>query len=153
MKTARFVGLVVLLASLVTIRFAQIVIGADGWATHRGNNQRTGVTDNSRQSAVKMLLGWTYPFLPFSGETRQPQLRPPKIVDNDDPAHASELDRHLDCARLMRTPCAMRGKKTETPLSRIAMLPGCAGDPTPSLHGKVDLPKQAFTKCSCMCRR
>jgi outer membrane protein assembly factor BamB len=84
MKTARFVVLVAVLASLVAILFAQ-VDPDNSWATHRGNNPRTGVTDNARRSAVKMLLGWTYPFLPFPGETRQPQLRPPKIVDNDDP--------------------------------------------------------------------
>jgi hypothetical protein len=55
----------------------------DSWATHRGSNVRTGVTTNSRDSTVKMLLGWTYPFLPFDDETRQPQLTSPKVVDND----------------------------------------------------------------------
>ena len=59
-------------------------VAQDSWATHRGSNQRTGVTTNSRDSAVKMLLGWTYPFLPLSGETRQPQLHAPVVVDNDD---------------------------------------------------------------------
>jgi outer membrane protein assembly factor BamB len=85
MKTARFVGFVVVLASLVAIQLAQ-VDPDNSWATHRGNNQRTGVTENSRRSAVKMLLGWTYPFLPFAGETRQPKLQAPVIVDNDDAA-------------------------------------------------------------------
>jgi hypothetical protein len=60
MKTARFVVLVAVLASLVAILFAQ-VDPDNSWATHRGNNPRTGVTGNARRSAVKMLLGWTYP--------------------------------------------------------------------------------------------
>jgi len=73
-----------MLIGTVAVWFAQVDQN-NSWATHRGNNQRTGVTDNSRNSAVKMLLGWTYPFLPFDTETRQPQLRAPVVVDNDDP--------------------------------------------------------------------
>ncbi len=79
MKTVRWIGIVVVLTASISAGSAQ-----DSWATHRGNNPRTGVTDNSRNSAVKMLLGWTYPFLPFQDETRLPQLRPPVVVDNDD---------------------------------------------------------------------
>ena len=138
MKTARFVGLVVLLASLVTIRFAQIVIGADGWATHRGNNQRTGVTDNSRQSAVKMLLGWTYPFLPFSGETRQPQLRPPKIVDNDDVTRVSWTGTWIvpDDADAVRDAWQENPRTTE----RYRYAFGVRGNPTAFFTWEVDLP-------------
>ncbi|MEN3000615.1 MAG: PQQ-binding-like beta-propeller repeat protein [Armatimonadota bacterium] len=83
MKTVRMIGVLTALFGTVAAWFAQ-VDPENSWATHRGNNQRTGVTRNSRNSAVKMLLGWTYPFLPFAGETRQPQLRAPLLIDNDD---------------------------------------------------------------------
>ncbi|GBC91887.1 Outer membrane protein assembly factor BamB [bacterium HR15] len=83
MKTVRLLGVLVALAGTLAVWFAQIDQD-NSWATHRGNNVRTGVTTNSRNSAVKMLLGWTYPFLPLPGETRQPQLHAPVIVDNDD---------------------------------------------------------------------
>ncbi len=78
MRAVRFVWVIALLMGWTAMAFAQ-----DSWATHRGSNQRTGVTSNSRDSKVKLLLGWTYPFLPFPGETRQPQLREPIVVDND----------------------------------------------------------------------
>jgi outer membrane protein assembly factor BamB len=142
MKTARFVVLVAVLASLVAILFAQ-VDPDNSWATHRGNNPRTGVTDNARRSAVKMLLGWTYPFLPFPGETRQPQLRPPKIVDNDDP------DGDL-ATRVSRTGTwivppdedavrdAWKEKRDTTEPYRYAT--GVRGAPTASFTWEIDLP-------------
>ena len=53
-----------MLIGTVAVWFAQVDQN-NSWATHRGNNQRTGVTDNSRNSAVKMLRVGPIHFYPF----------------------------------------------------------------------------------------
>ncbi|MFN7161972.1 MAG: hypothetical protein ACK4NB_02825, partial [Fimbriimonadales bacterium] len=69
------IGTVLGAATLITA-FAQ-----DSWSTHRGSNQRTGTTDNARNSVANFLLAWT---LPDAASVRQPV-----VVDNDNPALTS----------------------------------------------------------------
>lgn len=52
-----------------------LVAAQDSWHTHRGSEQRTGTTDNARNSAVSLLLAWTLPDLEA--------VRAPLIIDND----------------------------------------------------------------------
>ncbi|GIV10638.1 MAG: hypothetical protein KatS3mg020_0129 [Fimbriimonadales bacterium] len=52
-----------------------MAIAQDSWNTHRGSNQRTGVTNNARNSVANFLLSWTLP----DADT----VRLPIVVDND----------------------------------------------------------------------
>ncbi len=52
-----------------------MAVAQNSWSTHRGSNQRTGTTDNARNSVANFLLSWTLPDID--------SVRQPTVVDND----------------------------------------------------------------------
>ncbi len=71
----------ILMGMATAATIASLALAQDSWSTHRGSNQRTGTTNNARNSVVNFLLSWT---LPDAGSVRQPT-----IVDNDNAALTS----------------------------------------------------------------
>ncbi|MFN7162792.1 MAG: hypothetical protein ACK4NB_06980, partial [Fimbriimonadales bacterium] len=71
----------ILMGMATAATIASLALAQDSWSTHRGSNQRTGTTDNARNSTAHFLLSWT---LPDAGSVRQPT-----IVDNDNAALTS----------------------------------------------------------------
>ncbi|MCW5934533.1 MAG: PQQ-binding-like beta-propeller repeat protein [Fimbriimonadia bacterium] len=47
----------------LTLLTVSALVAQDSWHTHRGSQARLGVTTNSRNSNVNLLLSWTYPAL------------------------------------------------------------------------------------------